>query len=115
MLEEDRYSWSPPRAWLVNCFAIHLDSRLLSRLGRPVGCFDVELLCVLGVQSLPAFEFHRLTTSDAADGGSAEQAIQNIESNVPPGSTHGDKAAIDAGPQRQPRAVTNGFEFPPDI
>ncbi len=67
---------------------IHLDSRLLSRLRRPVGRFDTELLCVLGVQSPPAAELHRLTTSDAADGSSAEQVIQNIETNVPPGSTH---------------------------
>ena len=33
-----------------------------------------------------------------ADGSSAEKAIQNIETNVPPGSTHGDKAAADIGP-----------------
>src|SRR6266550_4870606 len=73
-----------------------------------------ELLCILGVQSLPA-ELHRLRTNDAAEGGSAEQVIQNIEANVPPGSTHGDEAAIDVGPQRQPRAATNGFELPPHL
>src|SRR5213079_398756 len=58
---------------------------------------------------------HRLRTNDAAEGGSAEQVIQNIEANVPPGSTHRDEAAIDVGPQRQPRAATNGFELPPHI
>src|SRR6202011_5537093 len=110
-----RYSWSPPRAWLVHCFAIHLDSRLLSRLRRPVGRFNTELLGVLRVQPLPAAELHRLSTNDAADGSSAEKAIQNIETNVPPGSTHCDVAAIDAVPQRQARAATKGFEFPPDI
>src|SRR5438034_5955134 len=73
-----------------------------------------ELLCILRVQSLPA-ELHRLRTNDAAEGGSAEQVIQNIEANVPPGSTHRDEAAIDVGPQRQPRAATNGFELPPHI
>src|SRR5204863_8753348 len=73
-----------------------------------------ELLCVLGVQSRPA-ELHRLGTNDAADGSSTEKLIQNIETNVPPGSTHGDVAAIDVGPQRQARAATNGFELPPDI
>src|SRR5438034_316329 len=67
-----------------------------------------ELLCILRVQSLPA-ELHRLRTNDAAEGGSAEQVIQNIEANVPPGSTHRNEAAIDVGPQRQPRAATNGL------
>jgi hypothetical protein len=43
-----------------NCFAIHLDSRLLSRLRRPVGRFHTELLGVLRVQPLPAAELHRL-------------------------------------------------------
>src|SRR2546430_10001199 len=76
---------------------------------------NAELLCVLRVQSLPASELHRLGTNDAADGGSAEQMIQNIESKVPPGSTHRDEAAIDVGPQRQARAATNGFELPPYI
>src|SRR5215471_3294873 len=91
------------------------ESRLLSRLRRPVGRLNTELLCVLGVQSLPAGELHRLTASDAADGISAEKAIQNIERNVPPGSTHGDEAAIEVGPQSQARAATRGFEFPPEI
>ncbi len=35
-----------------------------------------------------AAELHRLTTKDASDGSSAENVIQNIETNVPPGSTH---------------------------
>jgi hypothetical protein len=63
-------------------------SRLLSRLRRPTWRFNAELLGVLGVQPLPAAELHRLGTNDAADGGSAEKVIQNIETNVPPGSTH---------------------------
>src|SRR6266480_6282934 len=64
-----------------------LDSRLLRRLRRPVGLLNTELLGVLPVQPLPA-ELHRLATNDAADGSSAEKVIQNIETNVPPGSTH---------------------------
>ena len=56
-------------------------------LARPVGRFYTELLGVLSVQPLPA-ELHRLTTNDTADGSSAEKVIQNIETNVPPGSTH---------------------------
>src|SRR5579864_330326 len=74
-----------------------------------------EQLCVLGVQSLPAAELHALKAGQAADGSSAENTTQNIETNVPPGSTHGDEAAIDAGPQRQARTATEGFEFPPHI
>src|SRR5438552_4818639 len=95
--------------------AILLDSRLLSRLRRPVRRFNTELLGVLRVQPLPAAELHRLTTNDAADGTSAEKVIQNIETNVPPGSTHCDEAPTDVGPQRQARAASKGFEFPPHI
>src|SRR5439155_13940428 len=86
----------------------------LRRVGPPTGGLNAELLCVLGVQSLPA-ELHRLGTNDAADGSSAEKVIQNIETNVPAGSTHRDEAAIDVGPQRQARAATNGLELPPHI
>src|SRR5947199_5784340 len=91
--------------WLAPDFSMFSSSKGL----------NAELLCVLRVQSLPAAELHRLGTNDAADGGSAEQVIQNIEANVPPGSTHRDEAAIDVGPQRHARAATNGFELPPHI
>src|SRR6266852_9710913 len=92
-----------------------LDSRLLSRRRRPVGRFNTELLCVLGVQPLPAAELHGLGADHAADGSSAEQVIQNIEANVPSGSAHRDEAVTDVGQQRQARAATQGFEFPPHI
>src|SRR3989441_6998857 len=49
---------------------------------------NTELRCVLRVQSLPAAELHGVGADDAADGSSAEKVIQNIETNVPPGSTH---------------------------
>src|SRR5216683_3429099 len=91
------------------------DSRFLSRLGQPTGRLNAELPGVLGVQSLPAFELHGIGADDAADGSSAQKAIQNIESNVPPGGAPRNEAAIDAVPQRQARAATKGFEFPPDI
>src|SRR5260370_34105219 len=77
-------------------------------------CPTTELLGILSAQPLPA-ELHRLTTSDAADGCSAEKAIQNIESNVPARGAPRDEAAIDVVPQRQARAATKGFEFPPGI
>src|SRR3984957_281674 len=67
------------------------------------------------MQPLPAAELHHRGADNAADGSSAEKAIQNIETNVPPGSTHCDEAAIDVVPQRQARAATKGFEFPPHI
>ncbi len=89
--------------------------RLLSRPRRPVGRFNPELLGVLGVQPLPAAEFHGLGADDAADGSSAEKVIQNIETNVPSGSAHCDEAVTNIGPQRQARALTQGFEFPPHI
>src|SRR5439155_11329927 len=64
-----------------------IDSRLLSRLRRPVGRFNTELLGVLGVQSLPA-ELHGLGAHDAADGLTGQKPIQHIEADVPPGSAH---------------------------
>src|SRR4051812_30374614 len=73
----------------------------LGGFGRPTGRLNAELACVLGVQPLPAAKLHRIAASDAADGSSGEEAIQNVESNVPPGSTHGDEAAIDFVPQGQ--------------
>src|ERR1700688_1455082 len=74
---------------LVASFMIQfLHSRLLSRLRRPVGRFHTKLLGVLRVQPLPAAELHRLGADNAADGSSAKKVIQNIETNVPPGSTH---------------------------
>src|SRR5437899_835491 len=109
---------NPPKNRTLGSFFHDLSSiylRLLSRLGRPVRRFDTELLCVLDVQSLPAAELHGLGADDASNGSSGEKVIQNIETNVPPGSTHGDEAVTDVGPQRQARAATQVFEFPPHI
>ena len=92
-----------------------MDSRLLSCLRRPLGRFDTELLGVLRGQPLPAGELHRLATSHAADRSSAEKMIQNIESDVPPGGTHGDKAPAYVDPQRQARAAGKGVEFPAHV
>src|SRR5258708_24527165 len=93
----------------------HLDSRILARLRRPVGRFNTELLGVLRIQPLPAAELHGVEANHAADRSSAEKMIQNIEANVPPGCAHCDEAVTDVGPQRQARAATQGFEFPPHI
>src|SRR2546421_10025887 len=70
---------------------------------------NAELLCVLRAQSLPVAELHRVGTNHAAEGRSAEQVIQHIEANVPPGSTHRDVAAGAVGPQRQTRAPPPGL------
>jgi len=80
-----------------------------------VGRFNTELLGVLRVQPLPAAELYRFGANQASNRSSTEQAIQNIETNVPPGSTHGDEAVTDVGPQRQACAASQGFEFPPHI
>src|SRR6185369_481937 len=74
-----------------------------------------ELLCVIGVQSLPAVKLHGVEADDAADGSAAEKVIQNIETNVPPGRTHCDEAAIDVVPERETCAATRGFELPSNI
>src|SRR5260370_30745085 len=54
-----------------NSFAIHLDSRFLSRLRRPVGRFNPELLGKLPVQPPPA-ELHPLGAANASDGSSPQ-------------------------------------------
>src|SRR5438045_1338110 len=93
----------------------HLDSGFLSRRRRQVGRCNTELFRIFHVQPLPTTELHRLDAGNAADRSSAEKAIQNIETNVPSGSTHCDEAAIQAVPESQARATAKGFEFPPGI
>src|ERR1700740_3769741 len=93
---------------------IHLHSRLLSLLRREVRRLSAELLCILGDQPLPA-ELHRIATSDAADGSSAEKAIQNIEGNVPARRAPRDESAIDIAPERQAGPAGEGVEFPANI
>src|SRR6266850_4071869 len=95
--------------------AILLDSRLLSRLRRPVGRFDTELLCVLGVQSLPAVELHGLGADDASNRRTREEPLKDVEADVPARGAPRDEAAIDVVPQRQARAAIKGFEYPAGI
>src|SRR6202140_2976029 len=101
---------------LVASFMIHfLRSRLLSRLRRPVGRFNTELLGVLRVQPLPAAELHGLAADDASNRLTREEPLKDVEADVPARGAPRDVAAIDVVPQRQARAATKGFEFPPDI
>src|SRR5438132_6396358 len=96
-------------------FCDPLDSRLLSRLRRPVGRFNTELLCVLGGQSLPAAELHGLGADDASNRLTREEPLKDVEADVPARGAPRDEASIDVVPQRQARAATKGFKFPPDI
>src|SRR5216110_1099877 len=89
------------------------DSRILSRLRRPFGRFNTELLGVLGVQSLPAAELHGLGADDASNRLTREEPLKDVEADVPTRGAPRNEAATDVGPQRQARAATIGFEFPP--
>jgi len=82
---------------------IRLDSRFLSRLRRPGGRFDTELLGVLGVQPLPAAEVPGLGADDAADRFTPEEALRNIGGDVP----------ACGGPRRVPSAAGTGLELSP--
>src|SRR5215831_9638418 len=75
----------------------------------------LELPGVLGVQSLPTAERCGVGPDHAADGGAAEQVIEHVEADVPPGSPHGDETTIDGGPQCQACAALDGVEPPPNI
>lgn len=69
-----------------------------ARLRLPIGRFDTKFPGVVCVQSLPAVKSHGIRPDDAPDGRSAEKVIQNIETNMPSGSTHRDEVALDIVP-----------------
>lgn len=52
---------------------VFLHASMLRGVGRPSGSLNAELLCVLGVQLLPA-ELHSVGADAAADGSFAESA-----------------------------------------
>src|SRR6185436_2219028 len=75
-----------------------------------------ELLCVLGVQSLPAVELHDLDADDSSDGLTGEMPLQHIEAYMPACGAHRDEAAVDVVPEREPGAVhSQRLQFPADI
>src|SRR5262249_54151149 len=92
-----------------------LRSRLSSRLRRPGGHFNTELLGILGVQPLPARGLHGLAADDGPNRLIREEPLKNVEADVPARGAPRDEAAIDFVPQCQARAATEGFEFPPGI
>src|SRR5262249_7726796 len=55
----------------------------LRAAGRPTGGLDAELLCVLGVQSLPAAELHCFAADDAANRLTREEPLEDVEADVP--------------------------------
>src|SRR5678816_1849127 len=95
--------WRPSGGFAESRYSSSIDislptsSGLLSRLGRPLGFFDAELLCVLGVQPGPA-ELHGLASNDSADRASTEKQIHDIQTDVPSSGAHRNEAAIDVVP-----------------
>src|SRR3989441_4889663 len=68
----------------------------------PTGGLNAELLCVLGVQSLPAAELHGLGADDASNGLTGEKPIQHIEADVPARSAHRYESTVDVVPRVPP-------------
>src|SRR5947209_19522897 len=86
--------------FMVDCIGWVPPFRLrLGGVGRPCGGLNAELFYILGVQLLPAAEFHGIGTDHAPDGSSAEQMIEYVESNVPAGCAHCDVAEVDVVPE----------------
>src|SRR5262245_38709782 len=83
-------------------------------LRSPLG-LDVELLCVLGCQSLPAIELHGVGTDDAPNRLTGEEPLEDVEADVPARRAPGDEAAIDVVPEREARAARERLELPPQV
>src|SRR5215831_20474851 len=94
-------------------FILHVST--LRGGGRPTGGLNAELLCVLGVQSLPAAERHGLGADDASNRLIREEPLKDVEADVPARGTPRDKAALDVVPEREARATAERFELPPEV
>src|SRR2546425_4178795 len=82
----------------------------------PTGGLNAELLCVLGVQSLPAAELHGLGADDASNGPTGEKPLQHIEADVPARSAHRYESTVDVVPKREPSATASQrLQFPADV
>src|SRR5215467_15496469 len=92
----------------------HGSSRLRG-VGRPTGGLNAELLCILGVQSLPAAELHGLGADDASNRLTREEPLEDVEADVPARGAPRDEAAIDVVPEREARAAAERFELPPEV
>src|SRR5229473_4813804 len=88
----------------------------LRGVGLPAGGLNAELLCVLGVQSLPAAELHGLGADDASNRPTGEKPIQHIEADVPARSAHRYESTVDVVPKREPSAAASQrLQFPADV
>jgi hypothetical protein len=65
------------------------------------GSLNAELLCILGVQSLPAAELHGLGADHTSNGPTGEKPLQHIEANVPARSAHRYVSTVDVVPKRE--------------
>jgi hypothetical protein len=77
----------------------------LRGVGLQTGRLDAELLCVLGVQSLPAAELHGVSADDAPNGLTGEKLLQHIQADVPARSAHRYESTVDVVPEREPSAA----------
>src|SRR5438067_464532 len=105
------------RAWLgVKASHVFRARACSGRARGPTGGLDAELLCVFGVQSLPAAELHGLGADDASNGLTGEKPIQHIEADVPARSPHRYESTVDVVPKREPSAAASQrLQFPADV
>src|SRR3989442_13490185 len=80
----------------------------LRGVGLPTGGLNVELLCVLGVQSLPAAELDGIGADDASHRFTREEPLEDVEADVPARGAPRDVAAIDVVPEREAGAGLEG-------
>src|SRR5215472_16107364 len=97
-IDSQRWVWRT-HLFQFNSTSLSRPARVLSRLGRPAGCFDTELLGVLRVQPLPV-ELQCLGANDASNGLAREAPLKHVEADVPARGSPSDEAAVDAVPQR---------------
>src|SRR5262245_34203715 len=88
---------------------------MLRGVGLPTGGLNAELLGVLGGQSLPAAELHRLSADEASNRLSRKEPLKDAEADVPARGAPRDEAAIDVVPEREARAAAERFELPPEV
>src|SRR5207247_2462083 len=105
------------RAWLgVKASHVFRARACSGRARGPTGGLNAELLCVLGVQSLPAAELHGLGADDASNRLTGEKPIQHIEADVPARSAHRYESTVDVVPKREPSAAASQrLQFPADV
>src|SRR5437667_994571 len=95
---------------------IPLERACSGRARGPTGGLNAELLCVLGVQSLPAAELHGLGPDDASNGPTGEKPLQDIEADVPARRAHRYESPVDGVPKREPSAAASPrLQFPADV